>query len=383
MTLGSLNGQNGWIFDNGGVADNTVVVQPVNGDNAEKLLKMTTRSTSGKAEAYRLFNAPQGGYVIAEATVTADDNNWKNALIIADNSMASNSSAAHIIMQNGKIWGYNGSTQTDILNSTANGTPYRLKVVINTSSKKFDVYVNDVLRASNWSYRYTGVNVLDKISSSISGNVSSMSLDNVSVSYAPLTLSYLINDDFNGMTLGNLNAQGGWVFDNGGVDGNTVIVQSAYSSSTNKSVKLTTQSTSGKAEAYRLFNAPQGSTVIAEATVTADDTNWKNALIVGDSSLSTSSYAAQLVMQNGKLLGYNGSTQTTLLTSITSGVPYRLKVVLNTSSKKFDVYVNGELLASQWSYRYMGLTKVDKFITSISGNASSMSMDDVRVAYNP
>lgn len=122
---------------------------------------------------------------------------------------------------------------------------------------------------------------------------------------------------------------------------------------------------------------------MAEATVTADDNNWKNALIVADSSLTSNGSAAHLIMQNGRIWGYNGGTQTNVLTSITNGVPYRLKVVINTATKKFDVYVNGELKASQWNYRYSGVTKVDKVSSSIGGNASSMHVDDVKVSYTP
>lgn len=274
MMPGALTGQNGWIYNNGGVAQNTVVVQPENSNNTEKSLKITTASTSGSAEAFRLFHAPQGGYITAEATVTADDSNWKNALIIAD-SLTANNNAAQLVMQSGKIWGYNGSVKTDVMTGITNGQPYRLKVVINTSTKKYDVYVNDALLATNWDYRYAGANTLDKFSASIAGNASSMSVDDVKVSYKPLTLTSLIDENFDGLTLGNLNGQGSWVFDNGGVAGNTGVVQMVSGSAANKAVKLTTTSPSGKAEAYQVFTAPEGSTVIAEATVTADDNNGR------------------------------------------------------------------------------------------------------------
>ncbi|NOU65483.1 hypothetical protein GC096_15720 [Paenibacillus sp. LMG 31461] len=380
MLPGTLSGQNGWIMNNAGVAANTVVVQPLNADNTEKSLKVTTASTSGSAEAYRLFNAPQSGYITVEATVTADDANWKNALIVADNSLATNNNAAQLVMQSGKIWGYNGSTKTDVLTGITNGQPYRLKVLINASTKKYDVYVNDALLATGWDYRYN-VATLDKFSSSIAGNASSMSVDDVKVSYKPLALTSLIDENFNGMTLGSLNGQGGWVFDNGGVTGNTGMVQTV--SGSNKSVQLTTTSTSGKAEAYKVFTAPANSTVIAEATVTADDDNWKNALVISDSSLTSNNSAAHLIMQAGRIWGYNGGTQTNVQTSTTNGEPYHLKVIINTATKKFDVYVNGELRGSQWSYRYAGVTKVDKLGSSIGGNASSMSVDDAKVSYNP
>ncbi|RAU93301.1 polysaccharide lyase family 8 super-sandwich domain-containing protein [Paenibacillus sp. YN15] len=481
MALGNLNGQNGWVGDNGGVAANLVAVQLKSGSTEDKSVKLTTQASGGKSEVYKLFSAPAGSIVTVEDTVIADDNYWKNALIVADSSLTSSNIAAHVVMENGKMWGYNGGTKTDILPSITARTPYRLKAVINTSTRKFDVYVNDELRASQWSYRYSGVTKADKFSVSNSGNLnSSMSFDDVKISYLPQapgnvtanTLSsssialswsaapgaaeyrvyrsaspeagyqlvsgaglaglsytdtglsggktysykvvavhgqavspesaiasattaapatplfevpaYLINEDFNGMTLGSLNGQDGWVADNGGEAANLIAVQLKDGSSVDKSVKLTTKYNGGKSETYKIFNAPQGAILTAEVTAVADDTYWKNALVVADSSLASNSNAVHVVMEKGKIWGYNGGTKTDILASITSGTPYRLKAVINTSTKKFDVYVNDELLGSQWSYRYSGITKLDKFYVSNSGNAnSSMSFDDVRISYMP
>lgn len=383
MGSGSLDGKNGWTGDNGGVAGDTITVQPVNGASSEKFVKLSTKATGGKIDAYRLFNAPANSLLTSEVTVTADDNYWKNAMIMADSSLATNGSAVHIVIENGRIWGYNGGTKTDILASAVPGIPYRIKAVINTSTKKFDVYINDQLLASQWNYRYTGITRIDKFFSSNSQNLnSSMSIDDVKVSYAPLTLTTAVNENFNGMTTGNLNGQNGWVGDNGGVAANLIEVKNAGSGA-DKRVQISTKATGGKVDAYKLFTAPANTTLIAEVTAFADDTYWKNALIMADSSLTANGSAVHIVMENGKLWGYNGGMKTDLLTSIDSGVPYRIKAVINTATQKFDVYVNGQLRASQWSYRYSGLTKIDKFSVSNAQNLnSSMSFDDVKISYN-
>lgn len=196
--------------------------------------------------------------------------------------------------------------------------------------------------------------------------------------------TYLVNEDFNGMTSGSLNGQNGWVGDNGGVTANIIDVQSKAGSSTDKSVKLTTKAAGGKMDAYKLFNAPPDSLLTVEVTVTADDIYWKNALIVADSSLTSGNYAVQFVMQNGKMFGYNGGARAEIMPTITNGVPYRLKAVINTQTKKFDVYVNDELRGSQWSYRYTGIGKLDKFWVSQDQSLNrSMSFDDVRISYMP
>ncbi|WP_168121178.1 polysaccharide lyase 8 family protein [Paenibacillus sp. HB172176] len=377
MSEGILNGQGGWSSDTGGVSVNSVKVAASASTNGNAV-KLTTQSASGKAEASRLFSAPSGSIITAEATVTADDNNWKNAVIVADSSLSSNNKAAHLVMQNGKIWGYNGGTKTDILTSATNGTPYHLKAVINTATKKFDVYVDGTLRASQWDYRDSGASDLDLFVTGIAGNASSMSIDDVSITYLPMAATTLIDESFNGMTNGNLDGQSGWRASTGGVSANSVNVEASPGG---KAVKLTTQTTSGSAEASKSFSVPSGSLLIAETTVTADDNNWKNALMVLDSSLSSNNKAVHLVLQNGRIWGYNGGTKTDILTSTANGTPYRLKAVINTATKKFDIYVNDELRASGWDYRNAGASTLDLFSSGIAGNASSMSLDDVRVAY--
>ncbi len=198
MNEGDLGGQNGWMSNNAGVTVNTVTVEAADASEGGKQVRIATASTEGAAEAYALFQAPQGSMVTAEATMTTFNNNWKNALILADSSMSSNSSAVHIVMQNGKIWGYNGGSKTDILTSAPNGVPYQLKVIVNTSTRKFDVYVNGQLLGSQWNYRYSGVGTVDKFSSSIGGNASTTTMDDVRVSYtliAPLNVQANLQSD--------------------------------------------------------------------------------------------------------------------------------------------------------------------------------------------
>lgn len=59
-------------------------------------------------------------------------------------------------------------------------------------------------------------------------------------------------------------------------------------------------------------------------------------------------------------------------------------MVINTATRKFDVYIDDQLLGSQWSYRYSAVKTLDEFLVSNSGNVnSSMSFDDVKVSYIP
>jgi fibronectin type 3 domain-containing protein len=475
MSLGDLNGQNGWIGNNGGNPDNTIVVQPEDGSTTDRFVKMFTKVNQGTSAVEQSFDAPPGGTLIAELTAIPDDSNWKNALILADGSLASNSTAAHVVIEKGKMWGYNGGTKTDIMLGIEVGVPYRIKAVVDTSTRKYDVYVNDERKVSGWSYRYAGVGTLDKLVIGNSGNANSyFSIDDVKVAYlplaptnvqaAPLSASsvsltwdavtaaegyrlyrstnpsagfervgdasgtgftdeglsgntvyfykiaavqgegvspesavvsastapdsvpadipaHVIDESFDGMTLGGLNGQNGWLAGNGGVTANTVTVQDAGGGSGDNQVLISTASSQGSAEAYALFQAPQGSIVTTEVEVKTSDNNWKNALILADSSLASNSSAVHIVLQNGKIWGYNGGAKTDIVASAPNGSAYRLKVVADTAARKFDIYVDDELKASGWSYRYSGVGTIDKFSSSIGGNVSSMTLDNVRVSY--
>jgi hyaluronate lyase len=476
MSQGDLNGQNGWIGNTGGDPVNSVVVRPVEGPSSNQFVKMFTKVDKGTSAAEKTFDVPLSSTLIAEVTAIADDSNWKNALILADGTLVSNSTAAHVVIEKGKMWGYNGGTKTDIMLGIEVGVPYRIKVVVDTAAHKFDVYVDDELRVSGWSYRYAGVGTIDTLVIGNSGNAnSSFSFDDVKVSYiphapsnlqaAPLSGSsvrltwnavpgaegyrlyrsenpsagfqriggdiaalsftdeglsgdtsyfykivafhggavsressvvsasivpdsfpadipaYVIDESFDGLPQGELNGQNGWLVGNGGVAVNTVTVQNVAGGGSGKQVLISTASSQGSAEAYALFQAPQGSLITAEAEFTTGDINWKNALILADGSMTSNSSAVHIVLQNDKIWGYNGGTKTDIMASAPAGALYRLKVVVNSTTRRYDVYVNNELKASGWNYRYNGIGTIDKFSSSIGGNASSMTLDNVRISY--
>ncbi|MGG1514591.1 polysaccharide lyase family 8 super-sandwich domain-containing protein [Paenibacillus oryzisoli] len=181
MTRGELNGQRGWsatIPD--GTVGGEITVKEDMADSANLLLK---KQSTGDPVVSHTFSVPAGAYVTAEVTVNAADAQYKTVLDIRDS--VAGKRAVNIIMQSGKIWGYSGSTKVDLLNPMDFNRAYRLKAVINTITKKFDMYVDDQLLGSNWSFRESPVNNLDTVIFALAGTASAMTLDDIKISYVP------------------------------------------------------------------------------------------------------------------------------------------------------------------------------------------------------
>jgi len=65
-----------------------------------------------------------------------------------------------------------------------------------------------------------------------------------------------------------------------------------------------------------------------------------------------------LAFNSGNIVTMNGTTATTVQ-AITAGTWYTIKVVLNTDTDKFDVYVDGTLRSSQFSF-YNAVSQISK-----------------------
>ncbi|MDR6553088.1 polysaccharide lyase family 8 super-sandwich domain-containing protein [Paenibacillus qinlingensis] len=188
MTRGELNGQRGW---NATVPAGTVGGEiTVTEDSATSANVVMKKESTGDPVVSHTFSVPAGAYVTAEVTVSASNAEYKTVLDVRDS--VAGKRAVNIIMQSGKIWGYSGSSKVDLVNPMEFNRAYRLKAVINTVTKKFDMYVDDQLLGSNWSYRESPVNNLDTVIFGLAGTTSAMTLDDIKISYvtaAPANLA--------------------------------------------------------------------------------------------------------------------------------------------------------------------------------------------------
>ncbi len=197
MTRGELNGQRGWsAIVPAGTVNGEIAVQEISEASTNVRMK---KESAGDPIVNHTFSVPAGAYVTAEATVNAADGQYKTVLDIRDS--VTGKRAVNIIMQGGKIWGYSGSTKVDLLNPMEFNRDYRLKAVINTVTKTFDMYVDDQLAGPGWSYRESPVNNLNMIQFALAGTGGAMTLDEIKVSYVPASPSNLAVTDRNGTGL--------------------------------------------------------------------------------------------------------------------------------------------------------------------------------------
>ncbi|WP_173114118.1 hypothetical protein [Paenibacillus qinlingensis] len=106
-----------------------------------------------------------------------------------------------------------------------------------------------------------------------------------------------------------------------------------------------------------------------------EEASWKDFLIVD----STSKIAVHIGLNNGYLRAYDGTTLTAL-EPITTGKWYDVKVVLNTTTKKYDVYVGGAKKANQFSFKDTTAVDVNKLAFGVAGNDTGiLYIDNVRI----
>ncbi len=150
-------------------------------------------------------------------------------------------------------------------------------------------------------------------------------------------------DNFNTMTTGS--APLGWNLD---TSGGTITVQEVPSSS-DKSVLMSKTDTAGgsKTSMYKEFN-PLNGTVTIEAKVRRESTAglWSLPDIYGSDGI----LAASVIFDNGFIKAYgDGSWQT--VQEFMPGTWYTLKLVINTDTDKFDLYVDEEQKLTQSALR--------------------------------
>ncbi|MDR6551885.1 glycosyl hydrolase [Paenibacillus qinlingensis] len=119
----------------------------------------------------------------------------------------------------------------------------------------------------------------------------------------------------------------------------------------------------------------QTGVVTFKATLRTEEVSWKDYLIVD----STSKIAVHIGLNNGYLRAYDGTTLTAL-EPITNGKWYDVKVVLNTTTKKYDVYVGGAKKANQFSFKDTTAVDVNKLAFGVAGSETGiLYVDNVRI----
>lgn len=141
----------------------------------DRSMKINKTSTTNAATAEKTFT-PQTGIVTFKATLRTEDANWKDFIVYDSSSRA----ALHIGLQGNYIKVYDGATTLSSIEPITNGNWYDIKVIMNTATKKFDLYVNGAKKASQLSFKNTAASDVSRLKVGVAGDTTGIIyMDNV------------------------------------------------------------------------------------------------------------------------------------------------------------------------------------------------------------
>ncbi|MFC3800273.1 glycosyl hydrolase [Cohnella sp. GCM10012308] len=172
----------------------------------------------------------------------------------------------------------------------------------------------------------------------------------------------IFRDAMNSYTAGN--PPPNWTLATTGGTVTAVLVPSVGVATADRSMKINKTSTTNAATAEKSFGAQTG-VVTFKATLRTEDLNWKDFTVYD----SASQAALHIGLQGGYLKAYNGTTLSSVA-PIANGAWYNLKVIMNTATKKFDLYVNGVKVANQFNFKNPAAADVSKLKVGVAADAT-------------
>ncbi len=340
----------GWVTENASGVISTVDLASLAGDRSVCFNK----STSGQSiKATRAFEQISGK-VIVEYNLRCDQTSgYKLATKIVDHNGIV---ATSLSFSNGSILLDTNVGNPTIVQSYITGNWYKIKLVLNTDTKKTDLYINDILKISQATL-LANVSNFASLQLSIDANsIGTSYFDNLNASADKTDLFYSFSN-----SLIDKNPIG-WTSNT-----NTVKVDSIPG---NRFLRI-----AGASCSYNTFN-PMFNTVSFSALVNFKAiTGTKTVMQVADRK---SVKAFELKLVNGTLQAQNGTAYTTVQT-VKADTWYLVKIVANVGSDKYDVYINDTLKISHAVF----LTKVANLskIGFLNDGAGDILLDNIQ-GYN-
>ena len=158
----------------------SVMVDTVIG-SSNKIMNLVKSSVANFVIASKNFGPIFKNVVVTAKVRSTSTTGWKNVCYLFDRF---NKTAVSIILKDGNIQVYNGTSYTTAIPFTANEW-YTIKLLLNIETDKFDLYVNDVLRLNQISCR-TKVSDVAKLEFGIGdGFNGTLQVDDVQVYNSP------------------------------------------------------------------------------------------------------------------------------------------------------------------------------------------------------
>lgn len=332
-------------------------------DKSVRIQKLLTSGTSSLSTALGSLS----GRVVFEARVMARETAGFRAVPYVYNS--GGATVASVAFQDGNIRAYVGATSTAV-QSFAINVWYHLRLVIDTNTDQFDLYVDGAQRLSKAALRSATTNVA-ALSYFMDGtNTGTFYVDTVRVYTEP---SMVLADRFDTLATDATPASPWTVVSTGGGSVSVKTVPFAD----DKSVRVQKLNPSGTSSLATTF-ADQSGRVVFEADVMARETAGARALPYIYNSGGTT--VASVLFEDGNIKAYVGGTKTTVQ-AFEPDVWYRVRVVVDTGTDEFDLYVDGVRKMNDQPLR-AATASVNKVSFFMDGtNTGTFYVDGVRI-YN-
>jgi hypothetical protein len=352
-----------WAVVSTGGGSVAVQEEPNAHDKSVRIQKLLTSGTSSLSTAL----ANLSGRVVFEARVMARESAGFRAVPYVYNS--GGATVASVAFQDGNIRAYVGGTST-VVQSFSVDVWYHLRLVVDTNTDQFDFYVNGALKLSKAALRSATTNV-STLSYFMDGtNTGTFYVDTVRVYAEPPTVFV---DRFDALATDATPPSPWTIVSTGGGSVSAKTVPFAD----DKSVRVQKLNTSGTSSLSTTF-ADQSGRVVFEADVMTRETAGARALPYIYNSGGTT--VASVLFEDGNIKAYVGGTKTTVQ-AFEADVWYRVRVVVDTGTDEFDLYIDGVRKMNDQPLRNAtaSVNKVSFFMDST--NTGTFYVDGVRV-YN-
>ena len=285
----------------------------------------------------------------------------------------------NIYMQNGNFMAYNGSIAVQF-GTFDPEVWYHIRVDMDMDTKEYDVYIDDILVANKLKFRFSSAGNVGKISFSIpSGETGTLCIDNVeaypskrteeALQQEPIFSAGATEIDFQEEELGI--SPKGWTIEK--TAASVTVEQSEETPNKYLVMRKDQAVASGYDRATKVFDSPLSGQVQIGFRFKVDmvPTAWK-AITISDHKIIFAVTGSQIAVQNssgGLIQVYNG---------ITANKWYSIKVIANTTTAKFDVYVNGVLCKEDLAFRATTSALTNFFITMDYNSYGTLFIDDLR-----
>lgn len=349
------------------VKDGGTIIIKDSASSGDRVMTFSKISNGKNLMATKSIKPVSGKVIIYQKLLTNANSGYKTLPDITDRNGII---AASLVMKDGNIQLYKGNNTYLTIQPFVNNRWYLVKMILNTETNKLDVFVDGLLKVYQDNFRNVVSEVAQlKYSINASDSVGFVSIDNIKV----IADRNFINEDYSGSKIGVEPL--GWA----AIDTAETIVVDTLTGNNNRILRITKTAVNRNVLSSKTVNPIFGKIVATCKVMVPTITGQKNLLQLYN---RYSSLAVGVLFKDGNLQTFNGSSNVTIQT-FKANIWYKLKLVLNTETDKYEVYVNDTLKKSALSFRNK-IAEVSKIEFGIlTGFVGTLFIDDVQLFNTP